>query len=246
MWTYLPPSRSFPNISANTEKLELPSLTHVHSRGPAQWVSASAPPRSSLLSGDRLPTLPLRSTPPSRGGSFDSSASAYPPSLTSSGSSYPNFDPQTPSPSEGRSPHHYHCFQAPAHVKEHPHTQSSTVTLQATSNHHSANNSSVMNPSQPYLDASHSHMTTGPSYGTLNQTAGTGAMSQYPHYQPQTNVPPAASGPYAPTGPPYGSYYGGVTSPQPAGGSTPVSMGMHSLPSLGQQPSPIQALTHAV
>ena len=218
----------------------------MHSRGPAEWYAPSALPRSSLLSGDRLPDLQLPASPPSRVGSFDSTAGAYPPSLTSNASSYPGLDPKTPSPSEGSSPqHHPHAgsyqYSLPQVKKEvgggHQYYPVTSGVQGASGSYRPSGGSSAMNQPSQYLD-SHPHMTTGGSYAALSQTTGAGAMSHYPQYPQQTNMPSAGSGAYAPTGSSYGGYYSGVTSPQSASGSTPASMGLgQSLPSMSMTSS---------
>ena len=250
------PRRPLPAHPLTVGKLELPSLAHVHSRGPAEWYQPpdAAAPRSSLLSGDRLPDLQLPASAPSRVCSFDSTAGAYPPSLTSNASSYAGFDPKTPSPSEGSSPHHslpltygagtasygipqfkkegegpsYHQGSCPARGAQAVHGSYGASGSDSSSN--------VMNQQPPYLD-SHSHMTTGSSYAALSQTSGAGAMSHYQHYPSQSSMS-QGGGAYAPTGSSYGNYYGAnVTSPQSAGGSTAAPMSMQQLPSLAMPPS---------
>ena len=224
----------------NTEKLELPSISQVHTRGSADvpWYNAHSAQRS-LLSGDRLPNLqlpqtyasqPASGTPP-RVGSFDSGSNYsnnYTPSLTSA-SSYPA-DPstglKTPSPSEG-SPN------VSSHV---PKDTALPYSSQAEGGQIYAQESdpySAMNQPQQYIDSRHSHMSTGPSYATQPQT--TGGMSHYSQYAQQ--APSLQNGPssYGQTQPSYSQYYGGdVTSPQSTNQPVATSMVSQLLPLPGR------------
>ena len=220
----------------NTEKLELPSISQVSTRGPVDisWYNHHAAQRP-LLSSDRLPNLQLPQTYPasvssgtssSRIGSLDSSSNyssnQYPPSLTSA-SSYPSsgnppIGLKTPSPSP-----------ASQVASSHPHVQGEDSTAPAQYSSHShhlqaygqeaESYSSAMNPNQQYLDSQHSHMSGGPSYAPQSQTSG--GMAHYPQYQQAPALQPV-HGSYAPTTSytQYG-YPTGVTSPQSTG--QPVS-----------------------
>ena len=200
----------------NTGKLELPSLSQVNARGPADvpWYSAQAGQRSLLIS-DRLPdphipqsyaTSTSVGTRPSRVGSFDSNSeySHSAPSLTSA-SSFPSVDTglgiKTP-PSES-SP------GIPGHFPKEQHFMHETAY------------GGAMNQSQSYLDTQHAHMSTGSSYAPQSQTTG---MSHYAQYPPQT------TNAYAPSQPSYSHYYGGVTSPQSTGQQVSVSSQLLPLP----------------
>jgi protein SOK2 len=235
-------SRPFLN---NTEKLELPSISQVHTRGPADipWLNHHPSSQRSLFSSDRLPNLQLPQTYPtsvssgtnsSRIGSLDSSSNYsgnhYTPSLTSA-SSFPSVNNgtglKTPSPSQASS------------SQPHVHTDDTTHQAQYPSQSHdshvysqeSESYSSAMNPSQQYVDSQHSHMSGGPSYAPQSQTSG--GMSHYPQYPQQAPALQPVHGAYAPS-PSYGqySYATGVTSPQAAG--QPVSTNTQLLPLPGK------------
>jgi len=220
-------SRPFLN---NTEKLELPSISQVQTRGPADipWLNHHHSSQRSLFSSDRLPNLQLPQTYPtsvssgtnsSRIGSLDSSSNYssnhYTPSLTSA-SSYPSVNNgtglKTPSPSPASS------------AQPHVHTEDTVQQAQYPSQPHSSqvygqdseSYSSAMNPSQQYVDSQHSHMSGGPSYAPQSQTSG--GMAHYPQYPQQAPPLQPVHGSYAPSSS-YGQYgYAtGVTSPQAAG-----------------------------
>jgi len=240
-------SRPFPN---NTGKLELPSISQVHTRGPVDvpWYNSHYSQRS-LLSGDRLPNLHLPQTytaspsyasSSSRSALSDSSSNGngghYPSSQTST-SSYPGANSgiglKTPSPSpasQNIAPHSHGLTEEPA---EHPEYSSQPQGIQPY-NQVAESYSVTMNQPQQYMDSHQSHMSAGQSYAPQPTTAG--GMSHYPQYQQQPPVLQTGPGGYAPPPSSYGqySYPNGVTSPQ--GSSHPVSS------SLGSQMNPMLPL----
>ena len=214
----------------NTGKLELPSISQVHTRSPVDiaWYNHHAAQRP-LLSSDRLPNLQLPQTYPpstssvtssSRIGSLDSSSNyssnPYPPSVTSV-SSYPSINHgialKTPSPSPApqtaSSQPHGHSEDTGPHPQYHSQPQSSY-------GQDPESYGGAMNANQQYTDSQHSHLSGGPPYTPQSQTSG--GMAHYPQYQQQAPPLQPIHGSYAPS-PSYGQYgYAtGVTSPQNAG-----------------------------
>ena len=238
-------SRPFPN---NTEKLELPSISQVHTRGPVDnpWYNSHYSQRS-LLSGDRLPNLhlPQSYTPSpsygsssSRSGLSDSSLNGnggqYPSSQTSN-SSYPSANSgiglKTPSPSPTSQSIAPHSHSLPEETTEHPEYSSQPQGIQSY-NQVAEPYSVTMNQPQQYMDSHQPHMSAAQSYAPQPTTAG--GMSHYPQYQQQPPVLQTGPGGYAqpPSSYQY-SYSNGVTSPQ---GSHPVSS------SIGSQMNPMLPL----
>ena len=230
-------------LSINTEKLDLPSISQVQSRLPSDIPlynhhSAQRP----FMSVDRLPNLHLPQSYPgttssgvSRIGPLDSSSNypgnQYLPSLTST-SSYPAVSSgiglKTPIASPGThqisilgdrtgedsSSHHY------SHQNQPPHSYSGEGTY----------SHSMIQSSQGW-ESQQNSMASQPPYPTPPQAS----SAQYPHYQPSHQTLPGP-GAYAPSN--YGSYgyANGVTSPQSAG--LPVSaphLAPHMLPLPGKQ-----------
>jgi len=230
-------SRPFPH---NTEKLELPSISQVHTRGPVDipWYNSHYSQRS-LLSGDRLPNLHLPQSytsstsyglNSSRSGLSDSSSngngSHYPSSQTSP-SSYPSANSgiglKTPSPSptsQNIAPQPHGLAEEQA---EHSEYSSQPQGIQPYTQVAEPYNITMNQPPQ-YMDSHQSHLSAGQSYAPQPTTAG--GMSHYPQYQQQPPVLQTGPGGYAPPPNSYGqySYTNGVTSPQ--GGSHPVSSSM--------------------
>ena len=235
------PGHSRPFLN-NTEKLELPSISQVHTRGPVDvpWYNSHYSQRP-ILSGDRLPNLHLpqsyTSTPPygsssSRSGLSDSSlngnGSHYPSSQTST-SSYPSANSgiglKTPSPSPTSQNIGAHSPGLPEDPVEHPVYSSQPQGIQPYTQV-TEPYSIAMNQPQQYMDSHQSHMSAGQSYAPQPTTAG--GMSHYPQYQQQPPVLQTGPGGYAPPPSSYGqySYSNGVASPQ--GGNHPVSSSISS------------------
>lgn len=233
------PGHSRPVLS-NTEKLELPSISQVHTRGPVDvpWFNSHHSQRP-LFSGDRLPNLQLPQSyaatasygpNSSRIGLVDSSAvghsNQYPSSQTSS-SSYSNSQPgiglRTPSPSPTSQSIVSQSHGLPDEPTEQPeYSHQSSTIAQYTPIAESYSN--TMNQPQ-YLDSHQPHMSAAQSYAPQPTTAG--SMSHYPHYQQQPSVLQPGPGNYAPSPSNYGqyAYANGVTSPQSAGQPVSSSMG---------------------
>lgn len=226
-------------MSTNTVKLELPSISQVHTRGPVDvsWYNHHSAQRS-LLSSDRLPDLHLpqaqaypastsSGTSSSRIGSLDSSTyngNQYPPSQTSASTYQPSSGLKSPSPpaaSHNLAPQSHGLADVAAHHSEYPTQQHPEHAY--TQEHESY--SSAMNPSQQYMDSHQSHMSTGQSYTPQSATAG--GMSHYPQYQQQPPVLQPGPGSYAPSPSSYGQYgySNGVTSPQSGGQPVSAPMG---------------------
>lgn len=233
------PGHSRP-ILTNTGKLELPSISQVHTRGPVDvpWFNPHYSQRP-LFSGDRLPNLHLPQSyassasygpNSSRIGLVDSSSSGhssqYPSSQTSS-SSYTTAQPaiglRTPSPSPTSQTLASQAHGLPDEPTEqtdfsHQNPSISQYTPIAESY------SNTMNQPQ-YLDSHQPHMSAAQSYAPQPTTAS--SMPHYPHYQQQPSVLQPGPGNYAPSPGAYGQYgySNGVTSPQSAGQPVSSSMG---------------------
>ncbi|KAL8787294.1 MAG: hypothetical protein Q9213_002285 [Squamulea squamosa] len=230
---------------SNTEKLELPSITQVHNRGPADvpWFNHATYSQRPLFSGDRLPDLQL---PQNFGanasyGTLTSrtsgSTSAYP-SQHAPATIYPGTQPniglKTPSPSptslNGTAPSNGLLED----TVEHPYTNPEHSGQQYPPTHDSYGNN--MNQHPQYIDSQAPHLPGGPSY--TSQAPGPGSMPQYATYQQQPSVMHPGSNSYAPSPSGYGQYsgYNGVTSPHTAQqGSS--SMGSQMLPLPTMPPS---------
>lgn len=238
-------------VLANTEKLELPSISQVHTRGPIDvpWFNPHYSQRP-LFSGDRLPNLPLPQSyaasasygpNSSRAGIIEASPSApgnqYPSSQTSS-SSYSNTQTgiglRTPSPSPTSQTIVSQAQGLPDEPTEHTDYshQTSSISQYAPIAEPYSN---TMNQPQ-YIDSHQPHMSAAQSYAPQPTTAG--SMSHYPHYQQQPSVLQPGPGSYAPSPSTYGpyAYTNGVTSPQ--GGGQPVSSSMGPQMNSGLLPLP--------
>lgn len=188
-----------------TEKLELPSISQVHTSGPADipWYNNHAAERP-LLSGNKLPALglPTATQAPSR--TLYSQQSQELPSSSArsslSGASAVQ-EPRSPLPPPDLGTQGLDSEYSIAQQGYYP----SPTSLDS------------MNQTQPYMDV-HSHLSSAQPYASQGATAGT--MSHYPyHHQPPVLHPASSYGP-APY-PQYG-YPNGVTSP-PTGPQPPAS-----------------------
>lgn len=225
----------------NTEKLELPSLSQVQTRGPvdSQWCSSSySRPK---LPGDRLPDLHL---PPSyasttaRLGGPDPLSSAhgiqYP---TAHAGSYSDHNTgiglKTPSPSPTSL-----CSAPPIHglpedsEGRSDYAQSSHYT-QSTGHFHQ----STMNQQHPYLEPQQNQLSGGQPYAPHSTTA-SNMNPQYSNY-PQQQPPPLQPGPgtYAQS-PGYGQYGYPNSISSPSGPGHPVSSSMGGQMNSGLLPLP--------
>ncbi|KAK8437603.1 apses transcription factor-like protein StuA [Phyllosticta citricarpa] len=226
----------------NTEKLELPSISQVHSRGPvdSSWYSTQFQPRPTV-SSERLPALPQiqsgantssNSSSP-RGGSI-SSASA----IHSSASSHTSYSSsingghsgfKTPSPEQtpqtlGRDPHSLN-----GHAHESPYTHQ----------HHSGYSYGTdtygsMNQMQSYPDVNQQHMSATPTHAT---STGPPSTMGYTNSLVQGSYYPTSYGNGLPTPSSSGMSSALIPAPLPLpamssggpGGSVPGSQG-HSAP----------------
>ncbi|KAJ5102934.1 hypothetical protein N7532_003463 [Penicillium argentinense] len=185
--------------------LELPSISQVHTRGPADtpWYNHHAAERPLLP--DKLPALslnlPTASQAPTRNPyqEYQPSSSAR----TSLSSASAIQEPRSPPPADlgtqGRLS--LESEYGVAHEAYYP----SPTSLGS------------MNQPQPYMDV-HSHLSSAQPYASQGVTAG--AMSHYPYHQQPPVLQPASS--YAPASYPQYGYPNGVTSP-PTGHPPPPS-----------------------
>ncbi|KAJ5178879.1 hypothetical protein N7492_002089 [Penicillium capsulatum] len=191
------PSPSPPR-SRETEKLALPSISQVHTRGPADipWYNAHAAERP-LLAGDKLPalSLPTASHAPTR--------APYPDSVSSARTSLSGASIHEP-----RSP--------PADLATQGRLSLDSEYSLPDGYYPSPTSLGSMNQPPPYMDV-HAHMSSAQPYAPQGATAG--AMSHYPYHQQPPVLQPASS--YGPSYPQYG-YPNGVTSP-PTGHPPPAS-----------------------
>jgi protein SOK2 len=203
-----PSSTSSKLFSRETEKLELPSISQVHTRGPADipWYNHHAAERP-LLSGDKLPalSLPTATQAPSRTlYQEDTSGSSAGSSARSSLSGVSAVqEPRSPPPSDLGT----QGLDSDYHIAQQGYYPSPTSL-------------GSMNQAQPYMDV-HSHMSSAQPYASQGATAGT--MSHYPYHQQPPVLQPASS--YGPASYPQYGYPNGVTSPPTGHPPPPSSMG---------------------
>ena len=241
----------------NTEKLELPSISQVHTRGPADvlW-SGSHTSQRPILSGDRLPDLHLPqtytssatfTTNSSRAGGSDHSSNGQdgqysPPHISSYSSKNSGIGLRTPSPSpisQNRVPPPHELLETRGETSEYSQPSQQTQPYAQSTDHYS----SAMNPQHQYLDSQQPHMSGGQSYAPPSTTAG--GMSQYSSYQQQQQPPVLhpSPGSYAPAPAAYGqyAYSNGMTSPHTPG--HPVSSSIGSQINQGLLPLPSESLS---
>lgn len=219
----------------NTEKLELPSISQVQTRGPVDspWLGSNySRPK---VPSDRLPDLHLpqsyASTTVRVGGPEPLSNAHTIQYTTAPTGSYSDTNTgiglKTPSPSPTSL-----CSAPPIHVlPQNPegrsdYTQASNYP-QSTGHYHEA-----MNPQHQYLESQQNQMSGGQPYAPHSTTAS--GMTQYSSYA-QQQPPPLQPGPgnYAPS-PGYGQYGypGSITSPSGPGHPVSSSMGGQMNPGL--------------
>lgn len=211
-----PPSPSasylFLQLSRETEKLELPSISQVHTRGPADtpWYNHHAAERP-LLSGDKLPALSLPTAPQAPTRTLTSSFYPDVPGSTTSSSARTSLSGAS-AVQEPRSP------PPPADLGQGRLSLDSEYAIAPTDGFYPSPTSlGSMNHTQPYMDV-HSHLSSAQPYAPHPATAGT--MSHYPYQhqppvlQPASSYPPASYQQYG--------YPNGVTSP-PTGHAPPAS-----------------------
>ncbi|KAJ5527944.1 hypothetical protein N7513_012103 [Penicillium frequentans] len=197
-----PPAYSSPVFPRETEKLELPSISQVHTRGPADipWYNHHAAERP-LLSGDKLPALSLPTAPqaPSRGYQDTSVSGSARTSLSEASAIHDPRSPPADLATQGRL-----SLDSEYSIVPNEAYYPSPTSLGS------------MNQAPPYMDV-HAHMSSAQSY--QSQAATAGGMSHYPYHQQPPVLQPVSS--YGPSYPQYG-YANGVTSP-PTGHPPPAS-----------------------
>lgn len=202
-------SSSLENPPGETEKLELPSISQVHTSGPADipWYNNHAAERP-LLSGDKLPALSLPTAPQAPSRTLYSQQSQELPSSSSS-STRSSLSGASAAVQEPRSP------LPPPDLG----TQGldSEYNIAQQGYYPSLTSLGSMNQTQPYMDV-HSHLSSAQPYTSQGATAGT--MSHYPYHQQPPVLQPASS--YGPAPYPQYGYPNGVTSP-PTGHPPPAS-----------------------
>ena len=220
------PLPSSTDLIPQTEKLDLPSISQVHTRGPSDvpYYNHHAAQRP-LYVNDRLPPLPLpqpqqaysSGTSSPRVGSLGSlgssilngsSQSSYTTASSSNG-------PKTPSPTLPAS------GALPVSVAQTPYSSTSP-----SGTYSYGHDSSYQNMNQPPQDMYYpQHMSAGQP--PPPQTVTSSGMGHYPqqHQQPPLLQPGPAQ--YSPAPGPYNQYgyANGLTSPQSAGHQVPGSMG---------------------
>ena len=211
----------------NTEKLELPSISQVQTRGPVDspWYSSNySRPK---LPGDRLPDLQLPQTYTSTTGRVGgpehlSSAHGIPYPAAHTGSYSDNntgIGLKTPSPSPTSL-----CSAPPLHGLPDDSEGRSDFTQP---NHYTQSTShypNAMNQQHQYLESQQNQMSGGQPYAPHSTTAG--GMPQYSTYA-QQQPPPLQPGPgnYAQS-PGYGQYAYPNSIASPSGPGHPVSSSM--------------------
>ena len=200
--------------SRPTEKLELPSISQVHTRGPAEipWYNHHAAERP-LLSGDKLPALSLPTAQPYRSHYPDPSVPASNTCSARTSLSGPAHDKTTPPPSDLAAPADYPL----------PNTSDSYYPAPTAL-------SSSMNHTPPYMDVHSSHLSSA-AQPYASQAAPAGGI---PHYSPYSQQPPVlqpASTTYGPASSysQYG-YPGSVASPQSAATQPPPTSMSSQMP----------------
>ncbi|KAJ5088081.1 hypothetical protein N7456_011697 [Penicillium angulare] len=190
-------------VPRETEKLELPSISQVHTRGPADipWYNPHAAERP-LLSGDKLPalSLPTATQNPSRVYQDASGSSSARTSLSGVSAVQEPRSPQADLGAQGRL-----SLDSEYSIVPNEAYYPSPTSLGS------------MNQAPPYMDV-HSHMSSAQPYASQAATAGT--MPHYPYHQQPPVLQPASS--YGPASYPQYGYHHGVTS-SPTGHPPPPS-----------------------
>lgn len=223
----------------NTEKLELPSISQVHSRGPvdAPWYNTQFTPRPTV-SSERLPALPQiqsganpssNSSSP-RGGSIssasaiNSSASSHTSYSSSVNGSHSGF--KTPSPEQtpqtlGRDPHSLN-----GQSQESPFAQQHQQSGYGYATDSYAN----MNQMQSYADVQQHHM---PNPGHATSSGPPSTIGHYASYQQPPYLQPGPTNSMV-QGYSYQSSYGNGMPPTPSTATMTNSLVPASLPLPGE------------
>lgn len=224
----------------NTEKLELPSISLVQNRGPADvpWFNHPTYSQRSPFSGDRLPDLRLPQ-------SYTSSASygalsarsngtngvytAQQPVTTAYSGTHQNIGLKTPSPS----PTSLNGAPQSNGLLEEPTDHPGFVNPEHNAQQYDPVNGSynnAMNQHQQYMDSQHSQLPGGQAYPPQVSSAGT--IPSYGQYQQQLPVMHPGSNSYAQSPAGYNHYaYSGVASPH-SGQSVSSSMNSQMNPNI--------------
>lgn len=217
----------------NTGKLELPSISQVHTRGPVDipWYNRHAAERH-WPSSDRLPslTLPPSNQLPLSGfqlGDQDSStvvsSSPNNPTVQSSIARYIGDVKTSPRPADGaRGGQGRLSLDTSAHLD--PPIPSNPVNEGPYMNLSSAHS---MNQAQPFLDMHPSHLSSAQPYASQGVTSG--ALVAYSHYQqPPVLQPgstyPSAAGSYSQYGYPNGVAQSPQSGTQPPSSQVPAQL----------------------
>ena len=223
----------------NTEKLELPSISQVQTRGPVDTPWYSTIHSRPKVPSDRLPDLHLPrsyASTTARVGDSEPLSSAHGIQYsTAQAGSYPDSNSgiglKTPSPSPTSL-----CSAPPIHgLPEDPEGRSEYVQpshYPQSSGHYSG----VMNQQHQYLESQQNQMSGGQPYAPHSTTAG--GMTQYSSYA-QQQPPPLQPGPgsYAQS-PGYGQYGYPNSITSPSGPGHPVSSSMGGQMNSGLLPLP--------
>lgn len=221
---------------SNTEKLELPSISQVHTRLPTDipWYNHHAAERP-LINGDRLPALSLshaqQSSSSGRIGSQDSSISTVSSTGSTSASSVPSYtafphapagEAKNPPPSSGDGAGGVPSRYSLESTNQPDYLAGGTVSEGYS---HTQTTLGSMNQTQPYLDVHASHLPSAQPYSS-HSTSASGIppyqYSQPPVLQPGSSYSSSGASSY----PSYG-YPNGVTSPQSATQAVTNTMSSH-------------------
>lgn len=235
----------------NTEKLELPSLSKVHTRGAADVPWYPHHLQRPLLSGDRLPELQLPQSYTSSssfglnsvrvGGADQPSGGDGNQYLATHAGCYSNnqtdigLKTPSPSPTSSGAAHPGASLSDPepsGYTQQHSQIQPyPTPAEQYTT--------AMNHQQQQYMDSQQSQMSAGQSYAPQSTTAG--GLTHYPQYQQaQPPVLQPAPSSYSHSPGPYGQHYSfgnGMTSPHGTGQPVSASMASHMNPGLPPLPS---------
>ncbi|PWY70411.1 cell pattern formation-associated protein stuA [Aspergillus heteromorphus CBS 117.55] len=212
-----------------TEKLELPSISQVHTRGPVDipWYNHHAAERP-LLSGDKLPALSLPTASQAISGQSYRTSYEDPSALGSNNTSArTSLSGVAPVVSEARSPPPSSADLTAGGQgrlsldSSAPQEYSLQHTPVSDSYYQSQTPIGSMNQTQPYIDVHPAHLSSAQSYASHAATAG--GIAHYPQYHQQPPVLQPASTTYGPASS-YSQYAypGGVTSSQ-AGPQPPTT-----------------------
>ncbi|KAE8131387.1 apses transcription factor StuA [Aspergillus pseudotamarii] len=231
-----------------TEKLELPSISQVHTRGPVDipWYNHHAAERP-LLSGDKLPalSLPTASQPPISGQSYRTSYEEA--SASQNASARTSLSGTAPLINEARSPPQSADLAAGGQGRlslDSSAPQEYSIPQNTVGDSYYPNPTAIgsMNHTQPYMDVHSSHLSSAQPYASQAATAG--GIAHYPQYHQQPPVLQPASTTYGPASS-YSQYAypGGVTSSQP--GPQPPTTSVSSQVPAQLLPLPVSSHTVA-